>query len=254
MYDRDLETARLVCRTVEDLSTPLDLTFSYLRAMSPIHLKYLANMAVRSSMSISINAFGDLWGLISCHTYGPKGMRVSFPIREMCRLLGNIASRSVERLSYASRLQARKLINTIPTDANPSGYIIASSDDLLKLFDADLGVLSIAGETKILGQLEQSQEVLAMLEYLRMRKITSIITSQDVTVDFPDLRYPPGFVFITGLLLVPLSLGENDFIVFFRRGIVNEVKVRHAFISGKDCVLKWDTQNTNYFLVGRQSV
>ncbi|KAL5348128.1 hypothetical protein ACLOAV_006608 [Pseudogymnoascus australis] len=224
LYDRDLETARLVCRTVEDLNTPLDLSFSYLRAMSPIHLKYLANMAVRSSMSISINAFGDLWGLISCHAYGPKGMRVSFPIREMCRLLGNTASRSVERLSYASRLQARKLINTIPSDANPSGYIIASSDDLLKLFDADLGVLSIAGETKILGQLEHSQEVLAMLEYLRMREITSIITSEDVTVDFPDLRYPPGFVFITGLLLVPLSVGENDFIVFFRRGIVNEVK------------------------------
>ncbi|KFY51143.1 hypothetical protein V497_09333 [Pseudogymnoascus sp. VKM F-4516 (FW-969)] len=222
LYDRDLETARLVCRTVEDLDNPLDLSFSYLRAMSPIHLKYLANMAVRSSMSISINAFGDLWGLIACHSYGPKGMRVSFPIREMCRLVGNTASRSVERLSYASRLKARKLINTIPTDANPSGYIIASSDDLLKLFDADLGVLSIGGETKILGKLEQSQEVLAMLEYLRMQKITSVIISRDITADFPDLRYTPGFVFITGLLLVPL--GENDFIVFFRRGIVNQVK------------------------------
>jgi light-regulated signal transduction histidine kinase (bacteriophytochrome) len=57
LYDRDLETAHLVCRTVEDLETPLDLSFSYLRAMSPIHIKYLANMAVRSSMSISINAF-----------------------------------------------------------------------------------------------------------------------------------------------------------------------------------------------------
>lgn len=48
LYDRDLETARLVCRTVEDLERPLDLSFSYLRAMSPIHIKYLANMAVRS--------------------------------------------------------------------------------------------------------------------------------------------------------------------------------------------------------------
>jgi len=224
LYDRDLETSRLVCRSVEDLDTPLDLSFSYLRAMSPIHIKYLANMAVRSSMSISINAFSELWGLIACHTYGSKGMRVSFPIRKMCRLVGDTASRNIERLSYASRLQARKLINTVPTEANPSGYIIASSDDLLKLFDADFGLLSIRGETKIMGKVEQSHEALAMLEYLRLRRITSVITSQDIKEDFPDLKYQPGFAVIAGLLLVPLSVGGADFITFFRRGVVREVK------------------------------
>ncbi|KAI9736558.1 MAG: hypothetical protein M1818_006069 [Claussenomyces sp. TS43310] len=224
LYDRDLTTARLVCRTLEDLEKPLDLSFSYLRAMSPIHVKYLANMAVRSSMSISINAFNELWGLISCHGYGSKGMRVSFPIRKMCRLVGDTASRNIERLSYASRLQARKLINTVPTEANPSGYIIASSDDLLKLFDADFGLLSIRGETKVLGKLEHSQEALAMLEYLRLRKVGSVMTSQDIKADFPDLRYRPGFQVIAGLLLVPLSVGGSDFIVFFRRGQVKEVK------------------------------
>lgn len=224
LYDRDQETARLVCRTLEDLETPLDLTYSYLRAMSPIHIKYLGNMAVRSSMSISINAFEELWGLIACHSYGSKGMRVSFPIRKMCRLVGDSTSRNIERLSYASRLQARKLINTVPTQSNPSGYIIASSEDLLKLFDADFGLLSIRDETKILGHLEHSQEALAMLEYLRMRCVTSVMTSQVIKEDFPDLRYPPGFKEIAGLLLVPLSVGGQDFIVFFRKGQLKEVK------------------------------
>ncbi|KAK0851566.1 hypothetical protein LTS02_012722 [Friedmanniomyces endolithicus] len=224
LYDRDQETARLVCRTVEDLEEPLDLTYSYLRAMSPIHIKYLTNMAVRSSMSISINAFDELWGLIACHGYGSKGMRVSFPIRKMCRLVGDSASRNIERLSYSARLQARKLINTVPTQSNPSGYIIASSEDLLKLFNADFGLLSIRDETQILGDLEHSQEVLAMLEYLRMRQITCVTSSQDINVDFPDLRYPPGFTVIAGLLLVPLSTVGQDFIVFFRRGQMREVK------------------------------
>lgn len=224
LYDRDQETARLVCRTTEDLETPLDLTFAYLRAMSPIHIKYLANMAVRASMSISINAFNELWGLIACHSYGSKGMRVSFPIRKMCRLVGDSASRNIERLSYASRLQARKLINTVPTESNPSGYIIASSDDLLKLFDADSGLLSIRDETKILGRLEQTQEALAMLEYLRLRKITSVTNSTDIRIDFPDLRYSPGISVLAGLLLVPLSVSGSDFIVFFRKGQTREVK------------------------------
>ncbi|KAI4721374.1 hypothetical protein E4T48_02262 [Aureobasidium sp. EXF-10727] len=224
LYDRDHETARLVCRTVQDLEKPLDMTYSYLRAMSPIHIKYLANMAVRSSMSISINAFDELWGLISCHAYGSRGTRVSFPIRKMCRLVGETASRNIERLSYASRLHARKLINTVPTSKNPSGYIIASSEDLLKLFDADFGMLSIRDETKVLGQVDETQEALAMLEYLRMRKLTSVTATQDLKDTFPDLRYPPGFHHIAGLLVVPLSAGGNDFIVFFRRGQLREVK------------------------------
>ncbi|KKY33576.1 putative hsp90-like protein [Diaporthe ampelina] len=224
LYDRDQETARLVCRSKEDLDIPLDMTHSYLRAMSPIHVKYLRNMAVRSSMSISINAFNELWGLIACHSYGAKGMRVSFPIRKMCRLVGDTVSRNIERLSYASRLQARKLINTVPTDKNPSGYIIASSDDLLRLFDADFGMLSIKGETKFMGKVDHSQEALAMLEYLRLRKFSSVLSTQDVKVDFPDLHYPPGFHFIAGLLYVPLSVGGSDFIVFYRKGQVREVK------------------------------
>ncbi|KAL1586465.1 hypothetical protein WHR41_05359 [Cladosporium halotolerans] len=224
LYDRDHQTARLVCRTVEDLETPLDLTHSYLRAMSPIHIKYLANMAVRSSMSISINAFDELWGLISCHTYGSKGMRVSFPIRKMCRLVGDSASRNIERLSYASRLQARKLINTVPTKDNPSGYIIASSEDLLKLFTADFGLLSIRDETKILGKVEEPQELLAMHEYLRMRSITNVTTTVDIRDDFPDLQYAPGFKAIAGMLLVPLSSKGQDFIAFFRTPQLREVK------------------------------
>ncbi|GAP88356.1 putative hsp90-like protein [Rosellinia necatrix] len=224
LYDRELESARLVCRTMEDLENPLDLSHAYLRAISPIHLKYLANMAVRSSMSISLDAFGELWGLISCQGYGPRGMRVSFPIRKMCRMVGETASRNIERLSYASRLQARKLINTMPTDKNPSGYIIASSEDLLKLFDADFGMLSIGDETKVLGKITQSQEALALLEYLRLQNFTTVLTTHDISQDFPNLRYTPGFSVIAGLLYVPLSVGGHDFIAFFRKGQVREVE------------------------------
>lgn len=225
LYDRDQETARLVCRSMEDLENPLDMTHANLRAMSPIHLKYLANMSVRSSMSISINAFNELWGLIACHSYGEKPRRVSFPIRKMCRLVGDTASRNIERLSYASRLQARKLINTTSSATNPSGYIVASSEDLLKLFDADVGALSIRDETKIMGDSRgHLQEVLAMVEYLRMRKMVSVFCSHDIANDFPDLRYEPGWKYLAGLLYVPLASGGSDFIAFFRKGALQEVK------------------------------
>ncbi|TAQ89320.1 hypothetical protein B7494_g2335 [Chlorociboria aeruginascens] len=153
-YDRNLETARLVCRTVDDIETPLELADSYLSAMSPIPLKYLANIAIRSSMSISINERESLSRLGKC--------------------------------------------------------VVLS--------------LSIRGETKILGKIDPSQEALVMLEYLRLQKITSVVMSQVIKADLPDLRYQSGFSVLVGLLLVPLSIAWNYFIVFLRMDQVKEVK------------------------------
>jgi light-regulated signal transduction histidine kinase (bacteriophytochrome) len=223
LYDREQQSARLVCRTVGDLVHPLDLTHSYLRAMSPIHVKYLENMVVRSSMSISIKVSDELWGLISCHAYGSKGTRVSFPVRKMCRIIGDSASSNIERLSYASRLQVRKLINAIPARGKPSSYIFTPPEDMLELFGADFGLLSIRHENKVFGEIGQPGEVLFMLGYLRTRCMTDVTTSQNINDDCPDLDYPPGFKVVAGFLLIPLSSTGQDFVAFFRKPQTREV-------------------------------
>ncbi|KAI8971142.1 hypothetical protein BD414DRAFT_426633 [Trametes punicea] len=223
LYDRGQPTARLVVRSKADLEKPLDMTHCYLRAMSPIHLKYLENMGVRSSMSVSIIAFGTLWGLVACHSYGSHGMRVSFPVRQMLRLLSQSISRNIERLSYAQRLHTRKLINTMPTDQHPGGYIVSNADDLLSLFDADYGVLVIGEGAKILGPNQHGQEILIVAEYLRLKQFTTLQVSQAVTVDYPDLQLTNGLEVIAGLLYVPLSTGGRDFIAFLRKGQPRQV-------------------------------
>ena len=224
LYDRDQLTSRLVCRTPKDLETPLDMTHSYLRAMSPIHIKYLTK---HGSSSIHVDQ----------HQGTPRALGVD--LVPLVRTIGDASLLSPSQNvsinwrygiteyrtpSYASRLQARKLINTAPTDVNPSGYIIASSDHLLKLFEADHGALCIRDETKMLGEPTHSQEILALIEYLKMRQIESVIASHNVTKDLLNLRYPPGFKHISGMLYVPLSTGGTDFIVFFRRGHLTEIK------------------------------
>ncbi|KAJ5096797.1 hypothetical protein N7456_007518 [Penicillium angulare] len=223
LYNRDHPTARLVCRTLEDLETPLDMSHAYLRAMSPIHNQYLANMKVRSSMSISINAYDTLWGLISCHGYGEDGIRVPFPIRKLCRLVGDTVARNIERINRASDLQTRVMMNSVPKEADPSKYIVGSSEDLLQLFQAEYGVLSIGNEAKLFGGETNSQEVLALVEYIRQRKATSILASHDIGHDFSDLVYKPGLKRISGLLYVPISPNGQDFIIFFRLGQVTTI-------------------------------
>lgn len=50
----------------------LDMSFSVLRSVSPIHIQYLQNMGVGATLTISLLHQGKLWGLIACHHYGPK--------------------------------------------------------------------------------------------------------------------------------------------------------------------------------------
>ncbi|OBZ71696.1 Histidine protein kinase 1 [Grifola frondosa] len=210
-----------------------DMTHCYLRAMSPIHLKYLENMGVRASMSVSIIAFGMLWGLVACHSYGSHGMRVSFPVRQMLRLLSQSISRNIERLSYAQRLHTRKLINTMPSDQHPSGYIVSNADDLLGLFDADYGVLVIGEGAKILGPNQHGQEILIVAEYLRLKQFNTLQVSQAVTADYPDLQLTTGLEVIAGLLYVPLSVGGRDFIAFLRKDEHLETAGVLALVYGK---------------------
>lgn len=176
-------------------------------------------------MSVSIMAFGQLWGLIACHSYGHHGMRVSFPVRQMMRLLSDSISKNIERLSYAQRLHTRKLISTIPTQHHPTGYIVSNADDLLQIFDADSGLLVIGDGCKLLGNNEQGQAMLSIAEFLRVMKFDSMRSTSHIKHDFPDLVLPRAEDTIAGLLYVPLTVkAGQDFIVFLRKGQSKEVQ------------------------------
>lgn len=132
----------MCCRSLNEVNNPLDMTLSYLRAMSPIHMQYLRNMDVKSSMSISLIVDGKLWGLIALHAFGDHGRRVCPPLRRLCRLVGELASTHLERILLKERVDFKKIIS----DSAGTG---ASPDLLLDVFEADWAVLIVGGDTKV---------------------------------------------------------------------------------------------------------
>lgn len=208
-------------------------------------------------MSISIMAFGKLWGLIACHSYGHHGSRVSFPLRQIFSLMSDQISRNIERLTYAHRLNMRSMIHGAanapggPGSSAPGtkskksrrhgnnssdgpessassssgSYLVSNADALLTVFDADAGLLVINDGCKLLGQSEQGHAMLAIAEYLRIAKFTEIKSSFNIQKDFPDLVLPRGTDTIAGMLYIPLTTeAGQDFIVFFRKGEVYTIK------------------------------
>jgi light-regulated signal transduction histidine kinase (bacteriophytochrome) len=122
------------------------------------------------------------------------------------------------------RIEARKPPKSTPPQQNPAGFIAASSADLLRVFGADFGLLSIQDEARAIGRLDPYREVLAILAHLQQRRFTSVIASENINQDFPDIKYVPGINIIAGVLIIPLSLGGNDFLVFFRKGQLREIR------------------------------
>ncbi|MDA8585546.1 ATP-binding protein [Rhodobacteraceae bacterium] len=82
---------------------PLDLTFSKLRAVAPVHVEYLNNMGVGGSLSISLITNGALWGLVACHHYSPRV--VSSSRLRFVELLGGTTSALLQSIENTNQLR-----------------------------------------------------------------------------------------------------------------------------------------------------
>ena len=126
---------------------PLDLSYSVLRSVSPIHIEYLRNIDVKASMSLSIVVHGRLWGLIACH-HGERH-RVPYAVRMTCDALSHVLSSSVqgnvERSASDRRLAAVAVVQQMTQALNAETLVSdfdAHADALGRViaFDASLCV------------------------------------------------------------------------------------------------------------------
>ncbi|WP_432560967.1 SpoIIE family protein phosphatase [Kineococcus sp. SYSU DK003] len=105
-------------------SAPLDLSFSVLRSVSPIHVEYLRNMGVTASMSVSLVQDGELWGLIACHHYS-GAHRPSYDARSAAEFLGQTASQLIAGRQRSDErddaLRAQELLAAVVADVSSSG-------------------------------------------------------------------------------------------------------------------------------------
>lgn len=85
--------------------TALDLTWSDLRSVSPVHCQYLRNMRVAASFSVSVIVEGKLWGLVACHN--PEPLRVPAATRVRCQEL--VAQHVAALTTHRRQIQGAQL-------------------------------------------------------------------------------------------------------------------------------------------------
>jgi diguanylate cyclase (GGDEF)-like protein len=199
---------------------PIDMTWSTLRGISPIHCEYLRNMKVAATLTISIVHRDALLGMIVCHHNTP---RVTGPeLRSIATLLGQVISLLVGSMSeseaYVARLSHQNSLQTI-VEAIACGTSLAegltsSSEALLALVDARGAIVRLSGKTTSMGELPPAEVQFAALALLDQSQNAEIFGIDDFgaqAVEHDD-RAAAG----SGALFLPLGLGSDDAIIWFR--------------------------------------
>ncbi|MEM9860302.1 MAG: ATP-binding protein [Myxococcota bacterium] len=167
LVDRD--AARRELRSTADEA--IDLTHARSRAVSPIHLEYLANMGVQASLNIALESRGRLWGLIACHHYAGS-RHLSYDARAACEVLAHLVSLRIRVLeSDASDVLERELserhgaaLRMLAKAETLEDGVRASRDELASQFDASGFTMIIRGEAKREGATLDTEALLQHLE------------------------------------------------------------------------------------------
>lgn len=207
---------------------PLDLTYSQLRAVSPIHIQYLKNMGVASSFSISLIYKGELWGLIACHNYTTKF--ISYKSRTYAQLIGQILSSALEfrqdeenefiNKSFSTSLEKiTKLLqeNEFVEDALTQGRTM-----ILSLTHAEGVVVNYNQNKTKIGRLPTDDQLRRLLEWAKDTIIDSIYYTDNLSA-----VYPPAADFIdvgSGILICTLSRELREFMIWFKPEKLQMVK------------------------------
>lgn len=196
----------------------LDMTFSHLRGVSPVHLEYLANMNTFGSLTLNIVVDGKLWGMIALHQSVPRVPNQT--VREVCRsfirffglkLDGILQRERLTRLREADQLR-KELTETAARDEVQVRFNEHLLRRLCDAMRADGAVLSMQGTVQSHGLVPQDDRIGELMAFGENR--TDVFHSAALAAEQPDLAGCVG-PDIAGVHITPMA--NDSFIAFFRR-------------------------------------
>lgn len=206
---------------------PADLTNSTLRAVSPVHIRYLKNMGVSSSFSVSIVVDDQLWGLIACHNYTPRF--INYRQRETAKLIGQVLSSCVDlrsrekiqkenmELEAALMEVTRNLLNSKKIES----FVEDSAAVILSSYKASGIALLLEGKVYRYGNVPNDEKILNIGAFLESSH-QDLIISTDCRSDFPDMDMCSSNY--AGILACRLTADVKDCLILFRTEIALTVR------------------------------
>jgi PAS domain S-box-containing protein len=198
---------------------PLDMTYSTLRSLSPVHVEYLHNMGVKASMSISLLQNGRLWGLIACHHMVPK--RVSNALQDAASFISQVVSTKLALLELNEQsnlsMEASRIISELLKNITTNmQYTVFQQllPDLLVLLNATGVIMVVEGKQYLHGKVPEADAVCDLLAWLGGQPATEVFST-----DYLAQQFAPAGAYAdiaAGLLATPISIEMHNCIIWLR--------------------------------------
>lgn len=208
--------------SIDENSSPVDMSFASLRSVSPIHIEYLTNMGVGASMSISIIVEEKLWGLIACHHMSPK--LLSQDRRIACSVLGRTLSLVIvekERREWQRReVRSNQVLSQIfevmtrQEDELIISGLISGQPNLLKLIPAHGVAVLFNGKIDTLGETPAAEDITRIATWLTRTRTENIYVTEQLAIEHPefiDLKDTA-----SGLIALTISRVQQEYILWFK--------------------------------------
>jgi light-regulated signal transduction histidine kinase (bacteriophytochrome) len=226
LVDVNYEPAPLVPRLLpgggDSGSGELDMSMSFLRSMSPLHLQYLRNMGVTGTLVVSLVREGRLWGLIACHHYAPR--HVSFAVRTATELLAEVIATRIAAIENYARAQVaiqvrrleQRLIEATSTEGDWRLALVRNPRLLQQPLQATGAALFHDGELLTCGEVPSTPELRALVQWIDTRSgDPAPFACSAVGRDHPALASVTPTA--SGVLAVRLSALRPDYLMWFRK-------------------------------------
>ena len=213
--------------TSADNNQPLDLTYSQLRAVSPMHIIYLKNMGVASSFSISLMYKNELWGLIACHNYSPKF--INYKSRESCKLIGQILSSALEfRQDEENQLIYQQFKNnfdhlskSLQKSISIENALTGENITMLDIVNATGAVLVYEKSIVKLGVTPTDEQLAGVLDWIKKNITVSLYYTANLSVNYPDAGIYKDIA--SGMMIFVLSKELEEYAIWFKPEIIKTI-------------------------------
>lgn len=207
---------------------PLDMSHCVLRSVSPVHIRYLKNMNVGASLSVSLLPRGELWGLIACHNTTPR--LVSYEAHEACRHVGQILSQQVRarqesdghRVGRELGAARDKAMRALIGADDPGALLLQANPDLQAIVPSHGIAVTRKGNIAIAGRTPTEAQVRKLVAWLEERISGNGLFVSDCLVN----EYPEANDFTSeacGVLAIVLPDEEPVVVTWFRMEQVEEI-------------------------------
>jgi light-regulated signal transduction histidine kinase (bacteriophytochrome) len=210
-----------------DNNTPLDLTHSVLRSVSPIHIEYLKNMEVGASFSISLISKGELWGLIACHNSTARF--IDYNSRVACKFIGQLFSAALEfkhaedaeEKSTNYRDKQQQLLEQLMKGDDPVKSLINSDVNLLDINTATGVVFFYEGKQYRLGEVPPESEVDDLIGWVRKHEHSNFFQTSTLPLQYAAAKKLSSVA--SGIMVTEISHEFSEYIIWFKPEMIKTV-------------------------------